>query len=47
MFETTIQCVGKIIRCTFIPVLYAAPKEVESIQNDKLVDRLKVAVKPG
>lgn len=47
MFETIIKGVGNIIRFTFIPVVHAAPNEIESIRNEKIFDRLKMALTPG
>lgn len=48
MFETIVRTAGNIVRCTFIPVIHAAPNELDSIQNDDtVIDRLKMALVPG
>lgn len=47
MFETILQGVGNVIRLTFIPVLHAAPNEMESRQNENVIERLKLALTPG
>lgn len=47
MFETIIRSAGNIVRYTFIPVVHAAPDELDSIKNDNFIDRLKMALIPG
>lgn len=47
MFETLVRSAGNIVRCTFIPVVYAAPSELDSKQNENFIDRLKMALVPG
>lgn len=48
MFEAIIQAAGNVVRCTFIPVVHAAPNEIESKQNDEnFIDRLQMALVPG
>lgn len=47
MFETIVRSVGNIVRCSFIPVLHAAPNESDSIPNDNVIDRLKIALVPA
>lgn len=48
MFETIVRTAGNIVRCTFIPVVRAAPNELDSTQNDEnIIDRLKIALVPG
>lgn len=48
MFETVVRTAGNIVRCTFIPVVHAAPNEFDSKQdNEHFIDRLKMALVPG
>lgn len=48
MFETILRSAGNIVRYTFIPVIYAAPNELDPTENDdNFLDRLKMALVPG